>query len=73
MFYFISPNNCVSTSAVLIERKIFDQNMHQCIPPSLPGVLGTVFFKTRKFPTGLKPGRTIFLDFDLSCQPSENL
>ena len=33
MFYFISPNNCVSTSAVLIERKIFDQNMHQCIPP----------------------------------------
>ena len=50
---------------MLIERKIFDQNMHQCIPPSLPGVLGTVFFKTRKFPTGLKPGRTILLDFDL--------
>ena len=50
MFYFISPNNCVSTSAVLIERKIFDQNMHQCIPPSLPAVLETGVFQNKEVP-----------------------
>ena len=50
MFYFISPNNCVSTSAVLIERKIFDQNMHQCIPPLFTCCSGDRVFENKEVP-----------------------